>query len=103
MFEDENEGPEVKVRPEKGWAMGECRTSPKFRREECLDPRGCSKGLPQKKKKKAPGTMVGREIKRRPGSKVETCEPRLRYYFGPRPLTLGRGIPGRHDTSGGLY
>lgn len=50
MFEDENEGPEVKVRPEKGWAMGGCRTSPKFRREECLDPRGCSKGLPQKKK-----------------------------------------------------
>ena len=57
-----------------------------------------------KKKKEggAPGAL-GQRKEEAPQNKVENCEPRIRNYFGPWPLTLGRGVPGRHDTAGGLY
>ena len=54
-------------------------------------------------RKRSPQDPWDRRRKRRARSKVESCEPPLRYYLGPRPLTLGRGVPGRHDTAGGLY
>lgn len=62
---------------------------------------GCAELL-LPKKTEPPEPWDG-EGKRRPGSKVDSGEPRLRYSFGPEPLTLGRGVPGRHDTAGGQY
>lgn len=56
--------------------------------------RGCMATKPQKH-------WRGREKHRR--SQVESCGPRPSDYFGPWLLTLGRGVPGRHDTACGQF
>ena len=86
-----------------GWGSLFACVPPGGKGESSLDE--CWKLLPQEKKKKeggAPGAL-GQRKEEAPQNKVENCEPRIRNYFGPWPLTLGRGVPGRHDTAGGLY
>lgn len=85
-----------------GMALVGVREHVKFRKEgreasgsEGVSQRGCVATFPQKHWRR------GREKHRR--NKVESCGPCPRDYFGPWLLTLGRGVPGRHDTAGGQF
>lgn len=65
----------------------------------CEGRESSSTGVPPNTR--APGALGQGQEEAPPGARSRAVSRVLSYYSGPRPLTLGRGVPGRHDTAGG--